>query len=120
LRAAQDQWQARDLVFQDVVGEALFYAIDGSFIAKRASEEDQRDVGTCLLEQRKSVHAVPTRKAISGDNHIERLLPKFSLEIFARVNGLSMKIEARLFKGANAQVHVPWIVLDNEQSKRLC
>ena len=73
-RSNQSSGKARQLIFQDVIGDSLFDTFHRQAITEGAGNKNQGDVEASLLDFGQRVHSCPARQAIVGDDDVERLL----------------------------------------------
>jgi hypothetical protein len=64
LRLADGHGQPRELLLQDIIGDAILDAFDSQFFAQRAGDKDKWDIKAELFDEGECIQACPARKAV--------------------------------------------------------
>src|SRR5262249_41245491 len=117
-RAAHRADDARQALFQHVVGGADLHRLDRHLLAELSRHEDERQLGALLDGELQRRQAVEGRQRKVGQDEVERIALERREELLARLHSRDIAVDAARLEHALDELGVLRVVLEVQDAQR--
>src|ERR1700730_6986675 len=119
-RAPHGGHETRQSRLHDIVCGADFDRLDGHFVAERAGNEDERQIGAGIERKLQCGKAVEGRELVIREDQVNSSVLKTGDELGARLNAGYFKDEMIGFKELLNELRVTGVILQQQNPERRC
>src|SRR5215831_15507108 len=109
--------QARQPVFEEIVGSALPHTLYGRFLADSAADDNEWNIQTTLCQQTQRPQSVKLWQGIVGENHVEPLMQVGEV-VSLGLDPLPVRLKPRLAEFMQHEVGVRRAVFEDQNMQR--